>query len=283
MKNKKGSIIKLIYMYFHKFTKHDIMGLSAEMGFYLLTALFPFLILLFIIATLISDNMQELLLNLISYLPRDMENLITELLTSFKGSMPIIITESVLGLWYMSNVISTLTKAMNRFYGVKETRGYFKLRGIFLLFALTIIVLIFLSFALVVFGQGTQLILQYLNYLPFISTEKVWNYMRYISVILVIFVAIMIMFKILPNKHLSFRAVAAGSALTTAAWCITSYGFSFYVNNFSKYHVIYGSLASIFILVTWVYMSALVILIGASINAYWYRLRLAKRIKGSSL
>ncbi|MBQ8588370.1 MAG: YihY/virulence factor BrkB family protein [Clostridia bacterium] len=283
MKNKKGSIIKLIYMYFHKFTKHDIMGLSAEMGFYLLTALFPFLILLFIIATLISDNMQELLLNLISYLPRDMENLITELLTSFKGSMPIIITASVLGLWYMSNVISTLTKAMNRFYGVKETRGYFKLRGIFLLFALTIIVLIFLSFALVVFGQGTQLILQYLNYLPFISTEKVWNYMRYISVILVIFVAIMIMFKILPNKHLSFRAVAAGSGLTTAAWCITSYGFSFYVNNFSKYHVIYGSLASIFILVTWVYMSALVILIGASINAYWYRLRLAKRIKSSSL
>jgi len=283
MKNKKGSIIKLICIYFHKFTKHDIMGLSAEMGFYLLTALFPFLILLFIIATLISNSMQELLLNLISYLPRDMENLITELLTSFKGSMPIIITASVLGLWYMSNVISTLTKAMNRFYGVRETRGYFKLRGIFLLFAITIIVLIFLSFALVVFGQGTHLVLQYLNYLPFISTEKVWDYMRYISVILVIFVSIMIMFKILPNKHLSFREVAAGSALTTAAWCITSYGFSFYINNFSKYHVIYGSLASIFILVTWVYMSALVILIGASINAYWYRLRLAKRIKSSSL
>ncbi len=283
MKNKKASIAKLIYMYFRKFTKHDIMGLSAEMGFYLLTALFPFLILLFVIATIISTNMQELLLNLITYLPRDMELLITELLTSFKGSLPIIITAVVLGLWYMSNVISTLSKAMNRFYGVKETRGYFKLRGLFLLFALTIIVLIFLSFALVVFGQGTQLILQYLNYFPFVSKEMVWNYMRYISVILVIFVSIMFMFKLLPNKRLSFRAVAAGSALTTAAWCITSYGFSYYVNNFSRYHVIYGSLASIFILITWVYISALVILIGASINAYWYRLRLAQRLKGSSL
>lgn len=281
MKIKNNRLFKFIALYINRFAKHDIQGLSAEMGFYLLVAMFPFFILLFIIATLISDSMQGLLLNLITYLPRDMEYLITDMLAGFKGSIAIIITSAVLGLWYMSNVISTLTKAMNRFYGVKETRSFIKLRAMFLLFAITIIVLVFLSFALVIFGQGTQVLLQYLNYFPFINTEKAWDYLRYISIVLVIFVSIMIMFKHLPNKKLSMKAVAAGSALTTAAWCITSYGFAFYVNTFSRYHVIYGSLASIIILVTWVYMSSFVILLGASLNAFWFRLNVVKKNKSS--
>lgn len=279
MKKAKHPFIRLLVSYFHKFTKHDIQGLSAEMGFYLLIALFPFFLVLFIIATMISQSMQEMLLSLISYLPRDMENLITDMLIGFRGSLTLVITSAALALWYMSNVISTLTKAMNRFYGVKETRGFFKLKAMCLLYAIAIIVLVFLSFALVIFGQGTQFILEYMDYFSFINTETAWDYMRYLSVILAIFVSIAVMFKTLPNKKLSIRAVAGGSALTTAAWCITSYGFAVYVNAFSRYHLIYGSLASIIILVTWVYMSSFVILLGASLNSFWYRISVAKRLK----
>ncbi len=278
MNRKKRSFIKLITMYSHKLIKHDTFGLTAEMSFYLLTALFPFFILLFVIVTQISDNMQNLLLSLITFLPRDMENMITSLLLSFKQTIPIIVISSVLGLWYMSNVISTLTKALNRFYGVKETRGYFRLRAMFLFFAVSIIILVTLSFALIVFGEGTHFWLEYTNLLPFLSVEKVWNYARYITIVLVIFITILIVFKHLPNKQLSLKAVAAGAALTTIAWCIASYGFAFYVNSFSKYHVIYGSLTSIIILITWIYLSAFVILFGGSINAFWYRIKVAKKI-----
>lgn len=278
MKIRKLGFFKLLSLYFHKYTKHDIQGLSAEMGFYLLIALFPFFLLLFVIATLISQSMQDVLLTLISYLPRDMELLITDMLMSFSGSLPIIIISSVLGLWYMSNVINSLTKAMNRFYCVRETRNFFVLRAMFLLYALIIIVLVFMSFALVIFGQGTHYLLARFNFIPFLDTEKAWNYMRYFLMVFVIFVTILIMFKSLPNKKLSFRAVAAGSALTTVAWCVTSYGFSYYVNTFSRYHVIYGSLASIIILVTWVYLSSFVILLGASINSFFYRISVAKRL-----
>ena len=80
------------------------------------------------------------------------------------------------------------------------------------------------------------------------------------------------------ENKLSFRAVAAGAALTTVAWCIASYGFAFYVNYFSKYHVIYGSLTSIIVLITWIYISSFVILFGGSINAFWFRIRVAKKL-----
>lgn len=281
IKIKKNNFIKLVSMYFRKSIKNDTPGLTAEMSFYLLTALFPFFILLFVIATLISDNMQKLLLNVITLLPRDMENMIISLLESFSRSLPIIITSSVLGLWYMSNVISTLTKALNRFYGVKESRGFFKLRGMFFMFAIFVIILVILSFALIIFGEGTRFWLEYTNYLPFLNAETVWNYTRYGAIVLVVFITILMVFKHLPNKKLSVKAVAAGSALTTVAWCITSYLFSFYVNSFSKYHVIYGSLTSIIILITWIYLSAYVILLGGSINAFWYRLNVAKKLNNA--
>ncbi len=279
MSIKNNSFIKLLRIYIRRFYKHDILGLSAEMSFYLFTALFPFVILVFVIATLISSSMQDMLLSLITYLPRDMELLITELLMSFKGSLPLITTSAVLGLWYMSNVISTLTKAMNRFYAVKETRGFFKLRFMFMIFAVFIIVIIFLSFALVIFGNGTQALLKRIDFLEIIDAKKIWNFLRYFSCILAIFLSMTFIFKQLPNKKIPLKNVVFGSALTTAAWCVTSYGFSFYVNYFASYHVIYGSLASIVILVAWVYLSAMVILLGASLNAFWYRIHMVKKYK----
>jgi len=277
MNIKKLGFIKLTAMYFRRFNKHDIPGLSAEMSFYLLTALFPFVILLFFISTLISSGMQETLFSIISYLPRDMEMLIKEMLMTFSGSMPIIIIASVLGIWYISNVINTITKAFNRFYGTKESRGFFKLRLLSILYALSVIIIVFISFALVIFGEWTQMLLEKVPFLDFIDTEQTWSYLRYFSFLAVIFVCITLMFWHLPDKKLRFRDVIGGSALTTIAWCIASYGFAFYVNSFSKYHVIYGSLASIIILVTWTYLSSFVILLGASLNAFFYRIRPVKR------
>jgi len=278
MNKKKNVFIKILSMYLRKLNRHDTFGLTAEMSFYLLTALFPFFILLFSIATQISDSMQSMLLNVITYLPRDMENMITSMLLSFKQTLPIIVISAVLGLWYMSNVIGTLTKAMNRFYDVKETRGAIRLRGMFLLYAVFIVILVIMSFALIIFGEGTHFLLNYSNIFPFLSEETVWNYTRYIVIILVIFITLLVMFKNLPNRMLSVKAVAAGAALTTVAWCIASYGFAFYVNYFSKYHVIYGSLTSIIVLITWIYLSSFVILFGGSINAFWFRLRVARKI-----
>lgn len=278
MIKKKHSVVKISAMYLKKMDKHDTFGLTAEMSFYLLTALFPFFILLFVIATQISDSMQNMLLNVITYLPRDMEEMITSMLLNFKQSLPIIITSAVFGLWYMTSVISTITKALNRFYEVKETRGFWRMKGMCLLYSIFIILLVIMSFALIIFGEGTQFFLKYKNFIPFLSEETVWNIARYIVVILAIFVTILIMFKNLPNKKLTSKAVAAGAALTTLAWCVASYGFAFYVNSFGTYHVIYGSLTGIIVLITWVYITSFVILFGGSINAFWYRLSLAKRI-----
>ncbi len=277
-KQKLPVPLRLINKYLNKIFKDDIFGLAAEMAFYLLTAFFPFIILLFIVATTVSDRMQSLLFNLIRALPAEAETAIMNMLLNFTGSLAIIITASFLALWCISNVINTLKKSLNRFYGVQEERGFIKTRLICLLFALLIIVLIVLSFALIIFGEGTGFLLRYLNYFKFLNAEKVWDWSRYLAIILVFLIGMTAIFKILPNKKLKLSSVISGSVLTALAWCVASWGFSYYVNNFSRYHVIYGSLAGIVILTTWVYMSGFVILLGGELNAFLYRTKKAKRL-----
>lgn len=269
---------RLILKYISKIFNDDIFGLSAEMAFYLLTAIFPFIILLFIIATNVSDQMQNLLFNLIRALPAEAEDIIMNMLLNFTSSLAIIISSAAVALWCTSNVINTVKKSMNRFYGAKETRGFIKTRLLSLLFAVIIIIMIVLSFALIIFGEGTGVLLRYMNYFSFLNNENAWNRLRYLAIFFVFLISISAMFKVLPNKKLKLKDVAGGAILTTAAWCIASWAFSFYVNNFSRYHVIYGSLAGIVILTTWVYMSGFVILAGGALNAFWYRTARAKRL-----
>ena len=280
MSNRKhNSTLKLVSRYVTKILKDDIFGLSAEMAFYLLTAFFPFIILLFIIATNVSEQMQNLLLNLIHALPTDAEEIIMSMLLNFTGSITIVVTSAFLALWCTSNVINTVKKALNRFYGINETRSFLETRLMSLFFALIIILIIILSFALIIFGEGTGILLRYLNYFSSLGAQRVWNRSRYIVIICVFLVSISAMFKVLPNKRLKLSSVIGGSALTTAAWCVASWGFAFYVNNFSRYHVIYGSLAGVIILTTWVYMSGFVILAGGELNAFLYKTRMAKRLR----
>lgn len=279
MTKKLPPAVRLVKKYFEKILKDDISGLSAEMAFYLLTAFFPFIILIFIIVTNVSDQMQTLLFNLIRALPADAEEIVMNMLLNFTGSTPIIITACLFALWSTSNVINTITKALNRFYSTSETRSFIKTRIWCLLFAVIIIITIILCFALIIFGEGTGILLRYLNYFKFLNTEKVWNWSRYLTIIAVFILAVASMFKVLPNKKLKFKEVFFGSVLTTAAWSIASWGFSYYVNNFSRYHVIYGSIAGIIILITWVYMSSFVILAGGALNALLLKIRRAKRLK----
>ena len=280
MINKKTpEFIRVTKKFFVKIFKDDIFGLAAEMGFYLLTAFFPFIILLFIVATNVSDKMQSLLFNLIRALPAEAETVVMNMLLNMTSSVALIVTTSVIALWCTSNVINTLKKALNRFYGTKEARGFIKTRLICILFSLIIIIMIVLSFALIIFGEGTGLLLRYLNYFKFANTLRIWDWSRYIAIIFVFLIAMVAIFKILPSKKLSFGSVISGSILTTAAWCISSWGFSYYVNNFSKYHVLYGSIAGVVILTTWIYISGYVILLGGALNAFWYRTGKAKRLK----
>lgn len=99
---------------------------------------------------------------------------------------------------------------------------------------------------------------------------KVWNVIRYSVGITTVIIMLVSLYRYTPNKKVSIRDVVPGSIVATFAWLLISFVYSVYANNFSNYEVIYGSIAGIIVLMTWLYLSSWALFIGSEVNAKLY-------------
>lgn len=89
----------------------------------------------------------------------------------------------------------------------------------------------------------------------------------YIFIALVLLVMVLVIYKISISRKVTLKSILPGAIISVFSWLILSKGFNIYINNFSKYSKIYGSIGSIFVLVIWLNMISLVLLLGGQINA----------------
>ncbi|WP_084038554.1 YihY/virulence factor BrkB family protein [Brochothrix campestris] len=94
-----------------------------------------------------------------------------------------------------------------------------------------------------------------------------YDIMRWGIVVLGIFVALVLLYRFLPHHKIKFRETLIGSAFTSIGWLVFSYLFSIFIDNFSNYSAIYGSIGAVIILMLWFYLSGIIVLIGGMINA----------------
>lgn len=254
--NKTMKIIK-------KILDDDIFGLSAELTFYLTMSFFPFLILLLALISVTPLTAEDTLFKLLSTLPREVYDVAMYMLTGVSRSTPIIIASGVVALWSVSCAIKTINKALNRMYKVAESRSFVLIRSLGFLFALLLAVIIILTFFLLILGNVIGLAITRL--LP--SFQGIWQILRWLIVLFAVFFSFSSIYKILPNKALKYKSVIFGAIFSTFVWIIASTFFSFYADNFSNYHILYGSLAGIVVLISWLYMTSIIIFIGGEINS----------------
>ncbi len=253
----------------------DIFGKSASASFYILTSFFPFIILIFIIASSISLKMEDMLLGLLKIFPKETVNLILDILGNISRSKGLITTSLVLSVWSMSGAMVSITKSLNTFYSITETRNIIVLRLQCIAYAIMLIISIIFSFTLIIFGGVIGDLME--KYITHFDAHAIWNYTRFILMIVYIWGLFLMLYKFMPNKRIKFKNVMMGAFYATLIWMGASFAFSFYVNNFSKYHIIYGSIAGVVMLVTWIYITSLVILTGGEINSVYNRIKNMKK------
>ena len=251
----------------------EINSKAAEISFYLLLSFFPFLIFtlsLVVYTPIIKLSKYIYLLKKI--LPQSAFNVVSSLMQSAieNRSFSFLILSFILAMYTMSRAVLSLIRGMNKSYNIRETRPYFEVLFISLVFVIMIVVLIFTSMIFLVFGEKLGSFLfniigldQYFMY--------IWNLCRHIVGIITVIIILMNLYKFTPNKKLSFKEVLPGAIVSTLCWLIASFCYSFYSNNFARYDIIYGSLGGIIVLMTWVYLSSWTILIGCEINARLYK------------
>lgn len=148
---------------------------------------------------------------------------------------------------------------------MKEKRTFVKRAIVGVVFTLALVIVIMLTLAMLVFGEiiGKQV----LNIFPYEDVVKsIWNISRYIIVVFMMILIFASIYRYTPAKKISWREVYPGAIASTLGWIIVSLGFSYYINNIANYSRLYGSVGAVFILMTWLYITSIILILGAEIN-----------------
>jgi membrane protein len=169
----------------------------------------------------------------------------------------------LLALWSASRGMSGLITALNIAYEEKETRGFFKLNLIALGLTLGLLAGGVVAIALVAVLPAAARLLA-------IGAATKWVLLlaQWPLLIVLVMLGLAVLYRFAPNRDKpQWRWVSPGAAAATILWIVASVAFTVYVANFNSYDKTYGSLGGVIILLTWLYLSALMVLLGAVINA----------------
>lgn len=253
---------------YEKINDDDILGNAAQVAFYFSFALFPLLLFLMsLIGIIISDktDLQNQLFTILGeVMPRSAFDLVQKTLTEVtsnatcgKLTIGILIT-----LWSASAGIDNMRGTLNEVYNLKETRSWFREKLTSLLLTLGLGVLILITLGLIVYGSQT------LDALLPIDSPYILIALEWILVMCLLLLAFAFLYNFAPNHDpFKWKWISPGAVVGGILWILFSFAFRLYLRYFDSYAATYGSLGAMIILMLWLYLTALVVLIGGAINA----------------
>ncbi|HIW12406.1 MAG TPA: YihY/virulence factor BrkB family protein [Candidatus Salinicoccus stercoripullorum] len=260
-----------------QFSKDNTSGMAAQLAYYFLLAVFPLLIFLLTLVPLFQIDQETITQMIQDYAPSDiagtLEGIIGDVMTASSGgllSVGLIVT-----LWSASNGMTALMNAFNVAYDIEDNRNFIVAKLLSVVFTVILALSVILTFVLIVFGgQIGNLMFGVIGLDQHFQT--LWNLVRSILPVLLVFVVFLVMYTTAPNIRLKVKSVIPGTLFTTIAFLVASWAFSFYISNFGNYSATYGSIAGVIILILWLYITGVIIILGAQINAIMHKRTLRK-------
>lgn len=267
-KFKKRSFFDFMIYFIVKVKNDDIFALGAQLAYYLILSFFPFLIFLMTILGFSKLDSMRIIEGLNTILPSSVFELTSTIVVEvvenqYTGLLGVSI---ILSMWAASSAFRAVTKGINKAYNIKENRSLIKRVIIALICTFALAFIIIVSLALLVFGDLIGNLLT--TYLPYDALiRKIWDLVRYLMVLTIMICIFAGIYRYTPSKRISWKEVFPGAIVSTIGWVIVSLGFSFYINNFSNYSRLYGSLGAVFVLMTWLYITSIIFILGGEINS----------------
>jgi membrane protein len=261
----------VLAFFVHEIQQRTLLNKASALAFNFMLAFFPATIFLFTLIPYIHiKNFQGQLLNILStILPYNaymaFQATIEDIVRHQNGKLLSI--GFVSALYFATNGISNLMQAFNRSSLIIEKRTWLKRRSIALV--LTIVISIALLIAITIMTAGESLITFLQSHIQ--EKSHFWIYLiafsRWIIVIAIFFVTISLLYKFGPANKQKWKFLSTGSIMATILAILTSMGFTYYINHFSSYNKVYGSIGTLIILMLWLYLNSLILLIGFELNA----------------
>jgi Predicted membrane protein len=251
-----------------KFFDDNIMSHSAQVAFYLSFSLFPLLIFLISLFGMVLTSADELRAELFMYMKRVMpvsaytlvETTLQEVMQTSTGGK--LTFGFLIALWSASAAFDSLRTSLNAVYNLEEVRPWWKTKLFSLAMTFGIGLLVLLALSLIFYGS------QMLAWLLPIETPWLLQILGIVIVLSVLVLAFALVYNFLPNHSpMRWKWITPGAVVGIILWLLFSAAFRVYLQYFDNYAKTYGSLGAVIVLMLWLYLTALVILIGGAINA----------------
>lgn len=252
----------------------ETLGLSAQMAYQMLFTLAPGLLFLWHLLGLFGTDPAKLhtMLGVVrAFLPPDpkvqeiLDTIVANVIVT--GSNGIIAFAGItLGIYLGTIFISTISRALSLTHGVKEDRNWWSkyIISFFLLFWFGITILI--AFNVTVFGEALAGMAE-VNFQLHIPLQEWVAYLNLPLTGIALVVLALALYLLTPENYLTIRQALPGAIFFSIGWIAVTKLFQYYVARYDRYNPTYLALASIIMLLTWMYLTCLFLLLGGKLNA----------------
>ena len=243
---------------------------ASSLAFNFFLAFFPSIIVFFTLIPYIPiKGLQETLMELLGTVLPPSTNEITfqtleDIINNPRGGLLSI--GFILALYFSTNGINSLIEAFNSSYHIREIRPLIQQRILSLGLTLLLSVMLVIAIGLIIFGT---VVVNYLVSAEIITTSAadLIIYGKWMVMLAMLFFGISILFHLGPALKSKWKLFSPGSIFATIFIIITSIGFNYYIQNFSQYNKIYGSIGTLMIILLWMYFNSIILLTGFELNA----------------
>jgi membrane protein len=250
---------------------------SKAVAFSFFLAIFPALTFIFSLIPYLPffNNLDVSILNLLkeilpnketyAFIKSFIQPLLEDLAKNKRGGL--LTGSGLLVLFLTSNGVMAIMSSFDKAYDHYKQRNAFQSRLIAFKITFLLFTLFFFSIILIILGQDLFVLL--LDKLQIFSTftQVLLNLLRYVLIILLFFFSISLIYYYGPATKTKYKFISTGATVATVLSILISLGFSYWVSNFNKLNVIFGSIGTIMLLMIWLNINSFVLLIGYEINA----------------
>lgn len=275
MKEKQNRIKRYVLRVMEVVNSHHTGAYAAQAAYFFVLSMIPIILLLLTMVQFTSLTKDYIMTAVLQAFPTTVEGLIESIVDQvYSQSGTTIPITLLVALWSAGRGVLSITTGLNCVYESRETRNYIYLRIRASLYTVIFLIAIILSLALSVFGNRIAIMLN--EHFPvLIRLTDLLIRSRTLITLCVLTLFWDLVYKYLPNRKnigkTTMKKQLPGAIFTACAWQIISFIFSIYLDIFTGFTTMYGSLTMIILIMLWLYMCMYVILLGGEVNAILQR------------
>lgn len=260
-------LIKSIKYFLRKISASRISAYAAQTAYFMFLSLIPLIMLLLSMLQLFGDVGVAVTETISEVMPGILGEFINDFIVEIMsdGRLTMTILSALLLIWSASRGVFSIIGGLNSVYEIKESRKYVWVRFLSVLYTLAFVIIVCSVLLIMVFGD--TLIDLANSFFPNLKgLVYIISSLRFILGFIILVLFFSIIYKSMPSNKMKFLDQIPGAVIAGAGWVSFSILFSFYVDNFSNYANVYGSLTAIIVLMLWLYTCMYIMFIGAEIN-----------------